>query len=336
MTMRPIVGITMGDPVGVGPEVALKALCRKSLFDACRPLVIGDAGLLDRLNRTLGTGLDIRVIEDPEQGRYRAGEVDVIQVSRLLPDQCQPARPCIESGRAMVDYIETAISWAMNGRIHAVTTCPINKAAMQAAGVCFEGHTQLLAARTHTSRVVMMLAGPRLRVALVTTHVPLHQVAQALSQESIITTLRITDYALKRSFGIAQPRIAVAGLNPHAAERGLFGDEEVRVISPAIEAACRSGVRASGPHPPDTVFYWAYQDRWDAVVAMYHDQGLIAFKMVHFTDGVNTTLGLPFVRTSVDHGTAYDIAGQGKADPRSLQAAVLMAAEQARSRAQTR
>jgi 4-hydroxythreonine-4-phosphate dehydrogenase len=175
----------------------------------------------------------------------------------------------------------------------------------------------------------MMLAGSRLRVALVTIHLPLAQVPGKLTTEAVFKTIRITDDALRSHFGIPKPRLAVAGLNPHAGENGLFGDEEIQIISPAIREAAEAGMDVSGPHPPDTVFHRAIEGQWDAVVCMYHDQGLIPFKMVHFSDGVNVTLGLPIVRTSVDHGTAYDIAGTGKADPGSLVAAIRMAAEHA-------
>jgi 4-hydroxythreonine-4-phosphate dehydrogenase len=234
----------------------------------------------------------------------------------------------------MVQYITTGIDWAMAARIDGLVTCPINKAAMHAAGFSFQGHTDLLANRTKTTDVVMMLAGSRLRVALVTIHVPLASVSQVLTEAAIFKAITITSAALRNRFGIPRPHIAVAALNPHGGEQGLFGEEEARVIGPALDRAKAAGHRVSGPYPADTLFYLALQGKWDAVVAMYHDQGLIPFKMVHFTDGVNTTLGLPFVRTSVDHGTAYDIAGQGKADAGSLLAAIRMAVQQAIHRQQ--
>jgi len=206
---------------------------------------------------------------------------------------------------------------------------------MHAAGFLFQGHTELLAEETKAPDYVMMLAGSRLRVCLVTIHVPLAQVSNSLTTEAVLKTILITEQALRDSFGISKPTLAVAGLNPHGGEKGLFGDEELRIISPAVQQAAQAGVHVSGPHPADTLFYWALKDRWDAVIAMYHDQGLIPFKMVHFSDGVNTTLGLPIVRTSVDHGTAYDIAGSGQADPGSLLAAIDMAAHQVRQRARS-
>lgn len=332
METHPVIGITMGDPVGIGPEIVLKALSDKSLYDICHPLVLGDIQVLALLNASLGTGLALRAVKKPEQAHYQPGVIDVVGLSSLAQDQLQPGHPTLSTGRAMVDYITKGIDWAMQGSIHALATSPINKHALSKAGFRFEGHTELLAERTKTSNYVMMLAGAKLRVALVTIHIPFADISRRLSRRAIIKTIDITQDALMASFGVSEPRLAVAGLNPHGGEQGLFGNEEIEIIAPAIEEAKKAGVNVSGPYPPDTLFYWASQGRWDAVVAMYHDQGLIPFKMIHFTDGVNTTLGLPFVRTSVDHGTAYDIAGLGKAEPGSLVAAITMAAEQAKCR----
>ena len=336
MTRRPIIGITMGDPVGIGPEVALKALSHRSLYDICRPLVLGDIQVLTGINHWLRSGLAIRGVEDPRAGLYQWGSIDVTALSDLDYSHLQPGRPTRATGLAMVKYVKKGVQWAMEGLIHGLTTCPINKMAMQAAGFTFDGHTELLAEHTRTSDCIMMLAGSSLRVALVTIHIPLAQVSRNLSTDAVLKTIRITEEALRSSFGISKPRLAVAALNPHAGEDGLFGDEEIRIISPAVRHANEAGVDVSGPYPPDTLFYRALEGTWDAVICMYHDQGLIPFKMVHFHDGVNTTLGLPIVRTSVDHGTAYDIAGTGRAEPGSLVAAVRMAAHQAKQRAKGR
>ncbi len=333
MISRPIIGITMGDPVGIGPEITLKALCEKSLYERCRPLVLGDMQILTATNQHLRTGLNIREVKGPETGYYQAGDVDVVALSGLDEGQVQPGHPTRETGRAMVRYVLKGVEWAMNGRIHGIATCPISKLAMHAAGCKFNGHTELIAQQTRTSDCVMMLAGTKLRVALVTVHLPLAEVATALTADAVLKTIRITEEALRDSFGIEVPRLAVAALNPHAGESELFGDEEIRIISPAIGQAAQAGIDVSGPYPADTVFYKALKNAWDAVISMYHDQGLIPFKMVHFADGVNTTLGLPIVRTSVDHGTAYDIAGKNQAEPDSLVAAIYMAAEQVRHRA---
>jgi 4-hydroxythreonine-4-phosphate dehydrogenase len=231
----------------------------------------------------------------------------------------------------MVDYILRAVEAAEAGTVDAVVTAPINKRAMAMAGVDFPGHTELIAQRTGTPRVGMMLAGKTLRVVLVTIHVPIYKVPSLLTPRRIYDTILLTDRSLKERFGIPRPKLAVAALNPHAGEEGMFGDEEGQIITPALEMAGEYGIQVSGPHPPDTVFYQAAHGRFDAVICMYHDQGLIPFKLLHFEDGVNTTLGLPIIRTSVDHGTAYDIAGTGQADPGSLKAAIFMAAEQARN-----
>jgi len=330
---RPIIGITMGDPVGIGPEIISKALCESSVYEACCPLVLGDVAVITATNQWLKTGLRVRAVDSPEAGTYQLGRIDVIGLSDLDDHQLQYGYPTRETGRAMVAYVSRAIDWAMKGRIHGLATCPINKLAMHKAGVDFDGHTELLAQQTKTSGYVMMLAGSRLRVALVTIHLPLARVSNTLTPELVYKTIRVTDEALRSAFGIARPRLAAAALNPHAGENGLFGDEEIQIISPALRQAREAGVDVSGPYPPDTVFYWGLKGRWDAVVCMYHDQGLIPFKMVHFSDGVNVTLGLPIVRTSVDHGTAYDIAGTGKADPGSLVAAIRMAAAHATRRA---
>ena len=332
MSKRPVVGITMGDPVGIGPEIILQALLQPAVHDLCKPVILGDVNLLSKLNVFQKTNLHIRSIKAPGAGSYEKGTVNVVSLSALRLDQVRPGRPTRETGRAMVTYITTGIELAMTGQTQGLITCPINKYAMQAAGFSYQGHTELLADKTGTRDYVMMLAGPRLRVTLVTIHIALADVAKALSAEGVLKTITITHKALIDTFGIPRPRLAVAALNPHGGERGLFGNEEVDRILPAIEAANVQGIDADGPYPADTLFYRAMTEKWDAVVCMYHDQGLIPFKMVHFKDGVNTTLGLPIVRTSVDHGTAYDIAGTGKADPTSLIAAIRLAAHQAMTR----
>jgi 4-hydroxythreonine-4-phosphate dehydrogenase len=224
----------------------------------------------------------------------------------------------------MGHYIEEAVRLVGEDTCSAIVTCPISKTSLHQAGYPYPGHTEMLAALTQTQTVRMMMAGPRLRVVLVTIHVALQRVSGLLSEAEIKECIRTTCNALKRDFGIVRPRIAVCGLNPHAGEQGMFGDEEQRLIAPAI-AGFGEDAEVTGPWPPDTVFHKAAAGGFDAVVAMYHDQGLIPFKLIHFADGVNVTLGLPLVRTSVDHGTAYDIAGTNQADPTSLQAALAMA-----------
>jgi 4-hydroxythreonine-4-phosphate dehydrogenase len=319
----------MGDPVGIGPEIILSALCNPLVYKMCRPVVMGDIRILNAAQKTIGSDLAVKAVSNLGTGIYQYGCVDVITLSALDPDKTFWGRPTLRTGRAMIDYITEAIELAMRGDIAAMVTCPINKRAMQMAGSQFEGHTELLAERTKSDNFVMMLAGDRLRVALVTIHTALRNVPDMLSEKRIVETIRITGNALQKRFGCKEPRIAVAGLNPHAGEGGLFGEEEKNIIAPAVKRAVKEGCNVSGPFPPDTIFYHAEKGHYEVVICMYHDQGLIPFKMIHFNDGVNITLGLPIIRTSVDHGTAYDIAGTGRADPGSLITAINMAVEQA-------
>ena len=258
--------------------------------------------------------------------------MDLMPLSFLGPENLSPGTPTSETGRAMIDYITKGVDLAMAREIQAIVTCPITKTAMKLAGSKFHGHTELIADRTGTKKIAMMMAGDRLKVVLVTIHIPLSQVAARLNQGEILTTIRLTSKALKERFGILNPKIAVAGLNPHAGEDSMFGTEEEKIIAPAVKHAREEGLNVLGPFPPDTVFFNAANKKFHAVVCMYHDQGLIPFKMIHFSDGVNTTLGLPIIRTSVDHGTAYDIAWKGIADPSSLVAAIKMATLQANIR----
>ncbi|MDO3378452.1 4-hydroxythreonine-4-phosphate dehydrogenase PdxA [Geoalkalibacter halelectricus] len=324
--------ITQGDPTGVGPEIICKAWLA-GCFDALsRPLLVaGDLAVMQRAAALFGAGFSV----GPGQGLathiLRLGErqLGLAALSHLDAARLGYGAPDVACGRAMRDYIQWACDRCLEGTASGMVTAPINKAAIAAAGCDFPGHTELLAARCGAPRVVMMLAGARLRVALVTTHLPLRAVPEALSQESILHTLRITHADLRRYFALPQPRLAVLALNPHAGEEGLFGDEEQRLITPAIAAARREGIHADGPHSADTLFHFAVQGSHDAVICMYHDQGLIPLKLLHFEDAVNLTLGLPIVRTSVDHGTAYDIAGRGRASHASLAAAVRLAAEMA-------
>lgn len=317
--------ISMGDPAGVGAEVLAAALEDPTLRKTVRPLVFGDdriwaeacarMGLPDRLPR-IGKGEAF-----PEEGALVA-----------ISDFSAPSwgSPSAAGGEAQKLYLEAALDCVRRGGARALCTGPIHKASIREAGFPFPGHTEFLKERLGVERVVMMLAGPVLRVALATTHLPLRDVSAALATEGLLKTLAIIDDALRTNFGIPAPRIAVCGLNPHAGEGGLFGNEEGEIIAPAIEAAREAGILAEGPYPADGLFPRAAKGGWDAVLAMYHDQGLIPVKTVHRETAVNITLGLPIVRTSPDHGVAYDIAGTGKADPSSAMHALRMAAEMAR------
>jgi len=329
---KPIVGITMGDPVGVGPELVCRALASPELYRFCRPVVFGDAGVLAAAQKIAACGREIAEIQDPEAASCGPERINVLSISRLKPGEFRWAQPSSATGQAMIDYITAGIDQALEGTIAALATGPINKTAMKMAGSPFHGHTELLAHRSSAAGYAMMMAGPRLRVVPATIHVPIQKVPQLIDKDLLLSTLEIMDHGLKERFGIRRPRIAVAGLNPHAGESGMFGDEETAVIEPAVSCAVNAGLDVVGPLPPDTLFYYAVDGPWGASLCMYHDQGLIPFKMIHFSDGVNTTLGLPIIRTSVDHGTAYDIAGTGKADAGSFIAAIRMAAFQAENR----
>ena len=330
---RPLI-ITMGDPTGVGPELIIKALLT-GVFDALpRPLVVaGDAGVLCRAARLFGISARPAIAGSDSLASQRLAlgdrQLAVQPLSALDAEALRYGVPDPECGQAMVDYITWACDRCRGGEAAGMVTAPISKAAIRQAGCRFPGHTELLAERCGVAQVVMMLGGERLKVCLVTTHLPLRDVPAQLSTASILRTVTIVDDAFRRFFACVQPRIAVLGLNPHAGEGGLFGDEEARLIAPAIAAARAAGIAASGPHSADTLFHFAAQGRFDAVVAMYHDQGLGPLKLMHFEDAVNVTLGLPIVRTSVDHGTAYDLAGTGTASEKSLVAAVRMAIQMA-------
>ena len=283
---KPRVAITVGDPSGIGPEIAARAAADRSVLDVCEPLLYAPGG----------------------GGRFEPGILSAA------------------AGRAAYDVIVRAVSDARRGAVDAIATAPVNKEAFRLAGLPWSGHTELLAELTGAAHVAMMFHSDALRVVLATVHIPLAEVPRALTREGLEATIALTARELPR-FGFARPRIAVAGLNPHAGEHGLFGPEEERVIAPAV-AACRArGIDAAGPFPGDTVFVRATRGEFDVVVACYHDQGLIPVKLVAFGEAVNVTIGLPIIRTSVDHGTAFDIAGRGTADPGSMIAAVRLAAK---------
>lgn len=319
-SIQPPVAITMGCPAGIGPEIICR-LFNHDGMDAAGSIVVGDINVLRQAADRLGMRINITPWHSGQA--VDAGTLPVVQVGTPRPDPVCWGHPDAATGKVMGQAIEEAVRLVSNGRCSAIVTCPISKKSLQQAGYPYPGHTEMLAALTGTGKVRMMMAGPRLRVVLVTIHIPLGRVSEVLTHEEIVDCIRMTRSALQRDFALDAPRIAVAGLNPHGGEEGLFGDEEQRLIRPAV--AEFSNDEVSGPWPPDTVFHKAAAGGFDAVIAMYHDQGLIPFKLLHFQDGVNVTLGLPLVRTSVDHGTAYDIAGHNLADPSSLAAALAMA-----------
>ncbi len=327
----PVIGITMGDPVGIGPEILIKALASADLYGFCRPVVFGDMTCLEREKINLKASVSLKLIETIQDSSFSTGIINIFAVSSLDPATTIYARPSKETSRAMAEYIVQAVNAALEQKIDALVTAPINKKSLQDSGCDYPGHTEMLADLTGAEDVVMMLAGKKLRVVLVTIHCPLSRVPQLLDSDKILKTISVTHKSLKTCFSISSPKLAVAALNPHAGENGLFGTEEMKIIMPAIKEAREKGLDVTGPFPSDTIFYQAAQGKFDAVVCMYHDQGLIPLKLLHFDDGVNVTLGLPIIRTSVDHGTAYDIAGKGIASPASLISAVKLAAQMAKA-----
>jgi 4-hydroxythreonine-4-phosphate dehydrogenase len=332
---QPII-VTMGDPSGIGPEVIVKAFAMGTLSAVDLPLAVaGDAGVL--LRAAEACGISAHLAEAPGSSGEKIAlilnerPVSIQSLSRIAEGRAPFGSPDSCGGQAMAAYIEWACAECLAGRAAGMVTAPINKEILKAAGFAYPGHTELLTERCGLSDSVMMLAGERLRVCLVTTHCAYREVPRRLSREKILSTLRIVAADFKRYFGCRRPRLAVLALNPHAGEAGLFGDEEVRLIAPAIAAAQAEGIDASGPHSADSLFWFAVRGDYDAVICMYHDQGLIPLKLLHFEDAVNVTLGLPIIRTSVDHGTAYDLAGTGRANPASLVAAIKMAAAMIKS-----
>ena len=325
---RPRIGITMGDPAGVGPEVVMKALAHEDVYAACKPLVIGDAKRLARAAQILKSGVQVVSVPRPEKARFERGNVDCIDL-RLVPEDLPFGKLSAVAGEAAYRYVERAVKLALGGEIDAICTAPLNKEAMNAAGHRYPGHTELLAELTGTAEVSLMLISPKLHVIHVTTHMGLLDAIERIDAGLVERTIARGRELLTRA-GTPEPRIGVCGINPHAGEGGLFGrGEEEEKIAPAIAAVRARGWNVSGPLPADALFYLAARGDYDLVVAMYHDQGHGPVKALGLEHGVNVTAGLPILRTSVDHGTAFDIAGTGKVDERSmleaLRQAVLLA-----------
>jgi 4-hydroxythreonine-4-phosphate dehydrogenase len=325
---RPLLAITMGDPAGIGPEIALKALAHADVFERCRPLLIGDRRILKRAAGWLEQTPEFDVVTEPAQGAYQPGRVTLLDPENAPPERIPVGEESAAAGAAAVAYVFRACDLAMAGAVDAVVTAPLNKAAMHLAGYEYAGHTELLTERTGAERVSMLLIGPNLRVVHVSTHVALEEAIARVTPQRVEDVIQIAHDAC-RALGIARPRIAVAGLNPHASEGGIFGNEETERIEPAIQSARARGLDVSDPQPPDTVFLRATKGAYDVVVAQYHDQGHIPMKLLAFDSGVNVSYGLPIIRTSVDHGTAFDIAGKGIAEESSLLAAIDVAIQMA-------
>ncbi|MBI4691347.1 MAG: 4-hydroxythreonine-4-phosphate dehydrogenase PdxA [Nitrospirae bacterium] len=317
------IAITMGDPGGIGPEIIIKALYCAGIRDYCTPFVIGDGVIMEEIAGLLKLPLKLRTINSPEDTISEMGTIEFIDMGFLKG--FEKGKATAGNGTASAGYIKKAVGYALDKKVDAIVTAPISKEALNLAGVKWHGHTEMLAELTGTKDYAMMLVGGPLRVILVTIHTSLRSVPDMITEENMLKTIRFAKKACDM-LDIKNPRIAVAGLNPHAGESGLFGDEEIKEIIPAIEAAKREGIPVTGPYPPDIIFNKAYKGEFDVIVCMYHDQGLIPLKMIAFEEGVNVTIGLPFVRTSPDHGTAYDIAWKGIANPSSMLEAIKLAA----------
>jgi 4-hydroxythreonine-4-phosphate dehydrogenase len=332
MSSKPIIAITMGDPAGIGPEIILKALADPAIKKVARPLILGDWGVLQRTRSSK---------KKPELICWQPGQqllsmlnhrsaYTVCSLSALTARESQPGKPSLAGGHGAFRYIRVAAKLALSKVADAIATAPISKSILINAGYNYPGHTELLAELGGTPECRMMLIGAKLRVVPVTGHISFAKVPRSLSRENLQTTFELAHKSLKNFFGITRPRIAVAALNPHGGEAGIFGSEEIEIITPAVQAARKKGIPVFGPFPADSLFHRAARGDYDAVVCMYHDQGLIPLKLHHFYGGVALTLGPPFIRTSVDHGTAYDIAGKGRADESSMKEAILLAARLAR------
>ncbi|HIU75481.1 MAG TPA: 4-hydroxythreonine-4-phosphate dehydrogenase PdxA [Candidatus Pelethocola excrementipullorum] len=329
MKDRRVIGITMGDPASIGPEITVKALARKDVYDKCRPIVIGDASVMEAAVKIVGQeNIKIHPVQKIEDACFQQGVIDVYDMKLVDMEKLEYGKVSEMAGEAAFQYVKKVIELALDGQVDGTVTNALNKEAINLAGHHYSGHTEIYAELTRTKKYTMMLAHENLRVVHVSTHVSLREACDRVKKDRIIEVIRIANQACK-DLGIETPKIGVAGLNPHSGENGLFGREEIDEIIPALEAAKAEGIQADGPVPPDTIFSKARGGWYDIVVAMYHDQGHIPLKVVGFVydqsakkweavEGVNITLGLPIVRTSVDHGTAFDQAGTGEANELSL------------------
>lgn len=319
----PLIAVTMGDPAGIGPEIVAKTFAESDFTERNRAIVVGDRAIMERAVKLLDAKLEVNTISKPEEGRFESGVVDLLPASEL-PDDLPFGELDARAGAAAFEYVKLATELAQEGEVAAIATAPLNKEAMHEGGYVYPGHTEILAELTNTKDYAMMLVAEDLRVIHVSTHVSLKEAIERVQPERELAVIHLARNALLK-LGVSEPRIAIAGLNPHAGENGLFGTEDAERIRPAVERAREEGIEASGPWAADTIFSRARNGEFDMVVVQYHDQGHVPIKLLGFESGVNVTVGLPFFRTSVDHGTAFDIAGTGKADHVSLQTALDLA-----------
>lgn len=340
--MKPILAITMGDPAGIGPEIVVRALSHESTYQKCRPIVTGDANVMRKAVSLLGLNLQVNAVDEVKAAKFEYGTIDVFDLKCVDAESFEFGKVAAQCGNAAFVSIRKAIDLAMAEEVDGTVTAPLNKEALNLAGHHFDGHTEIYATFTHTKKYAMLLADEHLRVIHVSTHVPLRKACDLVKKARIIEVTELIDDAC-RQFGIENPRIGIAGLNPHSSDNGLFGDEEALEIIPAVAELAARGFNVSGPVPPDTLFAKAKCGQFDGCVAMYHDQGHIPFKVVGFNwnaetgkmdsvKGVNITLGLPIIRVSVDHGTAFDVAGKGIASEDAMMISIDYATKMAINR----
>jgi len=337
--MKPVIGISMGDPAGIGPEIIVKALLKRAVYTQCKPVVVGDAGVIRQAVDFLKVTLKVNAIIDIKDAKNKYGTIDVYDLANYNQNVAYGVVSA-DAGRAAFESIVKVIELAKSGEVDATVTAPINKEAINLAGFHFSGHTEIYAHYTGTKKYAMLLVHNNLRVIHVSTHVSLREACDRAKKDRIIEVTRLL-YDACRGFGITEPKIAVAGLNPHSGDNGLFGWEEEKEIIPAIKALQSEGLNVTGPVPPDTLFSKAIGGMYDGCVAMYHDQGHIPFKVVGFNwnksrkrlevEGVNITLGLPIIRVSVDHGTAFEIAGEGIASEKAMLTSINYAVKMTKS-----
>lgn len=326
MKYRPLIAVTLGDPAGIGPEIVARSSANPSIREQARLLVIGTRAVLEKAIDLVGVNLVVHTVEMPGEGIYAAGSIDIIEPANVELDRIQPGIARGEAGMAAFQYISKAIELALNNQIDAIATAPINKEALKIGGALYLDHTQMLAKLTNSPDPMTMFVLDNLRIFFLTRHLPLAEACRRVTTDRVLSYLQRIDSELQR-FGIARPRVAVAGLNPHAGEGGMFGTEEVQQIAPAVSEARSRGIDAHGPIAADSVFFLCRSGKFDAVLSLYHDQGHIAAKTVDFERTVSVTLGIPFLRTSVDHGTAFDIAWKGVASAVSMEESIRVAVQ---------
>ncbi|MFH1612207.1 MAG: 4-hydroxythreonine-4-phosphate dehydrogenase PdxA [bacterium] len=322
MIQKPIVGITLGDIAGIGPEIVIKSLLDEEIISACNPLIIGDIEVFKETLKNLSITFPLNYCQNYEEAKFEKEKINIIGISSFSPNDYTKGKINLLTGKASLEYIKKGIQLSLEKKIDLLVTAPVNKESIIKSGFIFSGHTEYLANLSHVKKFAMMLVSENLKVVLATTHLPLKKVSTTLSSLKIYDTIMLTYDSLKQYFGLSNPTIGVSGLNPHCGEGGSIGNEEITQIIPAILKAQKKNINVQGPFPADTLFVKEKLSKFDAIITMYHDQGMIPIKMNGFGKAVNITLGLPFIRTSPDHGTGFDIAGKNIANPESLKQAI--------------